>query len=68
MAPEYFYELHQLIKAHLEEVESALAQIPEDPQVTARLLGRKETIDALQEFLARYHSKVPKRLRGKFGA
>lgn len=66
MAPEYLYELHQLLKAHLEEIEAALAQIPEDPFERERLLGQKETVDQLREFLGRYVMKVPRKLRGKF--
>lgn len=66
MAPEYLYELHQLLKAHLEEIETALGQIPEDPLERERLLGQKESVDALRAFLARYTMKVPRKLRGRF--
>lgn len=66
MAPEYLYQLHELIRTRLEEAETAkLAAGAEDARLFQE--GRIEVLVGLRAFLAEsYHLKLPRRLRNQF--
>lgn len=67
MAPEYFYELFQLIKRRMAELEASLANPGLAGGDRQKQLGQRAVLKELQEFLGQYKTKLPKRLRDKFG-